>query len=199
MFPLGSVLFPYALLPLHVFEPRYRVMMRRCLDADREFGVVLIERGSEVGGGDVRFDVGTVARIVQASELPDGRWSIVTVGMGRARVVRWLPDDPFPNAEVEVLEEPPPGADAVAARDGVVAALSEVVALWRQLDSRVTDALPPFDEDPVRAVFEVAAVAPIQSLDAQRILEAPDSTTRAALLEAMLRDRAEDLKARLNE
>ncbi|MET1002223.1 MAG: LON peptidase substrate-binding domain-containing protein, partial [Acidimicrobiia bacterium] len=51
MFPLGSVLFPHALLPLHVFEPRYRVMMRHCLEGDKEFGVVLIERGSEVGGG----------------------------------------------------------------------------------------------------------------------------------------------------
>ena len=68
MFPLGTVLFPYAVLPLHVFEPRYRVMTRRCLDGDREFGVVLIERGSEVGGGDVRFGVGTIARIVQVAE-----------------------------------------------------------------------------------------------------------------------------------
>ncbi|HEX5095168.1 MAG TPA: LON peptidase substrate-binding domain-containing protein, partial [Acidimicrobiia bacterium] len=57
MFPLGTVLFPHALLPLQVFEPRYRVMMRNLLDGEREFGVVLIERGSEVGGGDVRFDV----------------------------------------------------------------------------------------------------------------------------------------------
>ncbi len=58
MFPLGTVLFPYALLPLHVFEPRYRVMIRHVMDSDHEFGVVLIERGSEVGGGDVRFDIG---------------------------------------------------------------------------------------------------------------------------------------------
>ena len=75
MFPLGTVLFPYAVLPLRVFEPRYRVMTRRCLDGDREFGVVLIERGSEVGGGDVRFGVGTIARIVQVAETPDGGYS----------------------------------------------------------------------------------------------------------------------------
>ena len=81
MFPLGTVLFPHAVLPLHVFEPRYRVMMRRCIDGDGEFGVVLIERGSEVGGGDARFDVGTIARIVQAAELDDGRFAIATVGL----------------------------------------------------------------------------------------------------------------------
>ena len=65
MFPLGSVLFPHAVLPLHVFEPRYLALVERCLAGDQEFGVVLIERGSEVGGGDVRFSVGTVTRIVQ--------------------------------------------------------------------------------------------------------------------------------------
>src|SRR6185437_15262121 len=72
MFPLGTVLFPHALLPLRVFEPRYRVMTERVLKAEREFGVVLIERGSEVGGGDTRFDVGTVAQIVRAQQLGDG-------------------------------------------------------------------------------------------------------------------------------
>jgi uncharacterized protein len=66
MFPLGTVLFPHALLPLHVFEPRYRLMTRRVLAGDGELGVVLIERGSEVGGGDTRFGVGTVARVVRA-------------------------------------------------------------------------------------------------------------------------------------
>ena len=69
MFPLGTVLFPYATLPLHVFEPRYRVLVHDCLASDApEFGVVLIERGSEVGGGDVRFRTGTVARLVEAAE-----------------------------------------------------------------------------------------------------------------------------------
>ena len=57
MFPLGTVLFPYAVLPLHVFEPRYRALTEHCLAGDGCFGVVLIERGSEVGGGDTRFAV----------------------------------------------------------------------------------------------------------------------------------------------
>src|SRR5881398_3455022 len=85
MFPLGTVLFPHALLPLRVFEPRYCVMTERVLKAEREFGVVLIERGSEVGGGDTRFDVATVARVVQAADQPDGRYVVATVGMRRVR------------------------------------------------------------------------------------------------------------------
>ncbi len=66
MFPLGTVLFPSMVLPLHVFEPRYRQLTLECIEAEREFGVVLIARGSEVGGGDQRRSVGTLARIVQA-------------------------------------------------------------------------------------------------------------------------------------
>src|SRR3954471_17426800 len=105
MFPLGTVLFPHALLPLRVFEPRYRLMTERVLRGDGEFGVVLIERGSEVGGGDTRFGVGTVARVVQAQELPDGGYALATVGMRRIEIDRWLPDDPFPLASVVDLED----------------------------------------------------------------------------------------------
>src|SRR5258706_1848674 len=124
MFPLGAVLFRYALLPLHVFEPRYRMMMRHVLDGDHEFGVVLIERGSEVGGGDTRFDVATVARVVQAAELPDGRYALTTVGIRRVRVRRWLVDDPYPRAEVVALDEPPASPVDAAAPETVVEAFA---------------------------------------------------------------------------
>src|SRR5690606_29548107 len=100
MFPLGSVLVPGMVLPLHVFEPRYRALVRDCLAGDGEFGVVLIARGSEVGGGDVRTDAGTLARIVRVDEADDGRFAVVAVGLRRIRVVRWLDDDPYPRAEL---------------------------------------------------------------------------------------------------
>jgi Lon protease-like protein len=94
MFPLGVVLFPGMALPLHIFEARYREMIQDCLRHGQEFGVVLIERGSEVGGGDQRSDVGTVAHITEAAQLPDGRWALLAVGTRRIRVQTWLPDDP---------------------------------------------------------------------------------------------------------
>src|SRR2546422_11123745 len=96
MFPLGSVLFPHVELPLHVFEPRYRALVEACLAGDGEFGVVLIERGSEVGGGGTRFSIGTVARIVAAGRLPHGRYLLPPEGTRRPRLREWLPDDPFP-------------------------------------------------------------------------------------------------------
>jgi len=83
MFPLSTVLFPEAGLPLHVFEERYRALMGSCLASDGEFGVVLIARGSEVGGGDQRTDVGTVARIANVAELEDGRLLVVATGVRR--------------------------------------------------------------------------------------------------------------------
>ena len=92
MFPLGTVVVPGMVLPLQVFEPRYREMLQHVLAGDRTFGVVLIERGSEVGGGDVRTDVGTLARVVRAEEQPDGRWAVVALGVGRIRVDRWALD-----------------------------------------------------------------------------------------------------------
>ena len=105
MFPLSTVLYPHADLPLHVFEPRYRKMMTDCLAADGTFGIVLIDRGSEVGGGDHRVAVGTVARIRAASPQPDGRWVLLARGAERIRVLDWHDDEPYPVASVEPLPE----------------------------------------------------------------------------------------------
>src|SRR5579872_2372849 len=101
MFPLSTVLFPGASLPLHVFEPRYRALLADSLAGDGGFGVVLIDRGSEVGGGDHRVDVGTMADIVQVFGVEGGRSMVMTRGTRRIRVARWLSDDPYPRAEVE--------------------------------------------------------------------------------------------------
>ncbi len=103
MFPLGTVLFPGGALPLHVFEPRYRSMMDEAMKGDRRFGVVLISRGSEVGGGDQRVDVGTETRIDEAQQLADGRWVLVATGVQRVSVASWLPEDPYPAAMVRPL------------------------------------------------------------------------------------------------
>jgi Lon protease-like protein len=195
MFPLGTVLFPHALLPLRVFEPRYRVLTERVLKAEREFGVVLIERGSEVGGGDTRFDVGTVAQIVRAQPLGDGGYVLATVGIRRVRVARWLPDDPYPQAEVVDFPEaePDPNAAADAARDRARDALEDVCAIYRQRDPRVPQ-LPPIADDAAQASYELAALAPIGPLDAQRLLETPAAPERLLQLAELLDDHARLLR-----
>lgn len=196
MFPLGSALVPHQLLPLQVFEPRYRALVADCTAGDGRFGVVLIERGSEVGGGDVRFDVGTVARIVDSVELPDGRIGLAAVGEARLRVREWLPDDPYPQADVEVLRDPAAGADALAARQDVAAAFDRVVALVRALGAEVPDDLVLAD-DPLQAAWEATAMAPIGPLDVVAILREDDPVARSHRVAATLGDAAELLELRL--
>ena len=193
MFPLGTVLFPHALLPLHVFEPRYRLMTRRVMNGDGEFGVVLIERGSEVGGGDARFGVGTIARVVRAQELPDGGYALATVGIRRVRVDRWLPDDPYPQAEVvDVAETASAGDDARRAQ--TFETLAEVWELHRRMDPRLPP-VPVIADEPAQASYEIAALAPIGPHDAQRVLEAPGAGARLDLLTEFLADHMQMLRA----
>jgi Lon protease-like protein len=197
MFPLGTVLVPGAYLPLHVFEPRYRALVRACLEGTPEFGVALIERGSEVGGGDQRFTTGCVARIVEAVEMEDGRYAIGTVGVRRIKVLRWLPDAPYPRAEVEDWPDPEPGpelADRVAA---VVPTFRRVLALASEVGEAVPPATVELSDDPVAAGHEMTALAPLGPLDALRLLAAPTPEARVAMLAELLDDAATVLASRL--
>lgn len=200
MFPLGTVLLPGAILPLHVFEPRYRALVQHCVAGDREFGVVLIERGLEVGGGDVRSGLGTVARIVQLAELDDGRYALVAVGTRRIRVSRWLPDDPYPRAEVEDWADDPVPDDAEDAydqRERTVAALRRTLARASEAGEHVASATSDISVDPVLASYQAAALAPIGPADAQKLLAAPGALARLALLRELLEDVDAALEFRL--
>lgn len=179
MFPLSTVLFPGASLPLHVFEPRYRTMVAECLRGDApEFGVVLIERGSEVGGGDVRSDVGTVARIETWQRSEDGRYALLARGTTRLRVVEWLADDPYPQALV-VRPDEHDGNEGLGPNAGIaaLAAVRRVDALLGELGSPVGPPLP--GQVPL---WELCARLPINALDRQRLLVTDDAEVRAWLL-----------------
>jgi uncharacterized protein len=186
MFPLGTVLFPHMVLPLHVFEPRYLALMHDVLDGDGEFGVVLISRGHEVGGGDLRTDVGTVARVVQAEELEDGRWLTIAVGTRRVRVDRWLADDPYPLAIVEELAEPTDDGTAEETDEllaSATARLRRVLAMQAELGEETLPATFELVEDPEVAGWQLAVVAPLNPLDAQRVLAADGPRERLRLLD----------------
>jgi Lon protease-like protein len=196
MFPLGTVLFPGLAMPLHVFEPRYRVLVHDCLTGTPEFGVVLIERGSEVGGGDSRFDVGTRARIVEARELPDGRWVLAVVGVARVRVASWLADDPYPLAEVvELVDEPPVGAIAPR-REEFERALRRLLALRAELGLPAEPATVELAGDDAVAAAQAVLLAGIGPLDAQRVLATDGLDARLALVGELLTDELEVLARR---
>ncbi|MEX0847856.1 MAG: LON peptidase substrate-binding domain-containing protein [Ilumatobacteraceae bacterium] len=201
MFPLGSVLLPGAVLPLHVFEPRYRALVADCLESDEhEFGVLLIERGSEVGGGDHRTMVGTVARMMQVAELEDGRYAVICVGTRRIRVNAWLPDDPYPLADVDDWPDDEAQVSELADRIGVTTGrVRRACALANELGDSTADPSADISDDPVLATYHLAALAPIGPADAQAMLSAPGPLARLDLLDALLDDVEVILRFRLDD
>ena len=186
LFPLGhTVLFPGVVLPLHVFEERYRELVRTLVElpegARRRFGVVAIRQGWEVGEDAVSalHDVGCAAELRRVSRYPDGRYDLVTVGTDRFRLrsvdrqsrpylvgsVDWLPAEPAPA-----------GVAGLAAAVGAV--FGEYVTAAAGLQGRPTEqaALP---DDPVELAYAVAAAAVLTLEDRQALLAA--ETTRARL------------------
>lgn len=121
LFPLNIVLFPNAVLPIHVFEERYKLMVQRCLDADSKLGVVLIKSGSEVGEPAEPHLTGTLGGIVRVDRLDDGRMLISVAGEERFRILEITQRQPFLEGQVEVLEEdvdvtvPPEDMEAIRA------------------------------------------------------------------------------------
>ncbi|MGP3535032.1 LON peptidase substrate-binding domain-containing protein [Microbacterium sp. RD1] len=179
MFPLGAVLFPHTPLALRVFEERYLVLIGRLLDQeDPEFGVVLIERGRETGGGEQRFEVGTLARLTRV--LPqDDQIAVVAQGTDRVEVVAWLDDDPYPRAEVRVL----PDLDW---HDQLAPLLQEAEHIVRRVLARAEevgaarwDPNVELSEDPLARAWQIAAIAPLAEIDRLDLLR---STTAGALL-----------------
>ena len=204
MFPLGSVLLPGMLLPLRVFEPRYQQLTADVLAGDGCFGVVMIERGSEVGGGDVRAEVGCVARVLQAEELGGGRWGLLCVGTERLRVRSWLEDDPYPLAVVDPWpdeeRDDDPALDAVdrAAFADVTARFERVRELAARLGVPGAEESVELMPDPELATFQIALSSPLGPLDRHRLLSAPSWPGRVRLLAEQLDDVAVLLEARLD-
>ena len=197
MFPLGTVLIPSGFLPLHLFEKRYRQMIVDLLEGDREFGVVLIRRGSEIGGGDERCDIGTRARVLEARETPDGRWSVAAVGLQRLYVQRWLPDDPYPWAEVRPMPDAPGPPVAEVAYRRVIGSLRRLLAGLAELGEPVAEMMFEVADDPGLGTLQLAALAPIAVHDRQRLLECNRATERVVLLEEMLSEAQEVADIRL--
>ncbi len=183
MFPLGAVLFPHTPLALRVFEERYLVLLGRLLDEeDPEFGVVLIERGRETGGGEQRFDVGTLARLTRVLPQQD-QISVIAQGTARVEVVAWLEDDPYPRAEVRVMPE-------LVWHDGLEPLLAEAEHIVRRVLGRVAqlgtarwDPDVELSDDPLSRAWQIAAIAPLSEIDRLALLR---STTAGGLLRATI-------------
>ena len=182
MFPLGLVAFPGSVIPLRLFEPRYLAMHRDLLEGSGEFGIVLIERGVAEAQGGEHFAIGSVVRVVATSDLEDETIVLVAIGTERLRVRSWLPDDPYPRAEIERLADPVVDDDLPDLVDRCRTVLTKALALASELGADIGDLQPELSTDPVAAMYEIARMAPIQEIDQQRILEADRASDAAAIL-----------------
>ena len=191
MFPLSTVLLPGEVIPLHVFEPRYRELTEHCLAGDGNFGVVLIARGSEIGGGDQRHEVGTIAHIEDSTRFDDGRFGLLARGTERLRVRAWLPDTPYPVASVETALMTSWDAGGVGGRRHRTRHPTYASVLLRARRGtgarRGAGALP----DAEAACWQLAALAPLSPFDRQRLVEIDDIVERFALLMQLATDQAE--------
>lgn len=189
LFPLNTVLFPGQVLPLHIFEDRYRLMIRRCLAEDLPFGVVLIKSGQEVGAKAEPQPIGTVARIVESAHLTDGTMNIITVGTERFRIRRLLHDQPYLRGEVEPLPLSESADSQTAAR------LAELVRLrvsrYIQLIADAAGLQIQIDEmpsAPQQVGYLAAVTMQIDNAEKQQLLSAP-SVGRILAEEIFLLDR----------
>jgi Lon protease-like protein len=172
MFPLGSVLFPYMPLRLRVFEERYLVMLADLLKPDQaRFGVVLIERGHEVGGGDRRFRFGTLAEITQLG-TQEGFVGLVARGGRRFAVDRWLDDAPHPRAEVTELPDLEWDAGLAALRVDTERLVRRTLAIASEFAENGWPADIELADDPAAAAWQLAAIAPVGALDQLELLQA---------------------------
>ena len=188
MFPLQSALLPGETLPLRIFEPRYSRLVQDCLAAaEPSFGVVLISRGTEVGGGESRSDVGALARIAEHADLGMGQYQVLATMGDRIRVVEWLPDDPYPRAVIEAWSDepgPPVGPEQIGGVIDRILALYQRVAEARGLGLR-PDALavePEVADDPSRHIYALAATVPMGPADRYAVLAAPTLAERVSVL-----------------
>jgi len=193
MFPLGMVLLPGGVLPLNVFEDRYLTMFREILADDvnpPEFGVVMITKGHEAGGGDERAMVATCARVLDMQATPDGRYVLAAVGTERLRINAWLPDDPYPVADVDVWADTDTDAVGDQYRERVERAHARVAEI-NAIAAELGDATPPeteISDDPLLAAYHLGSLAPLGPSDRYRLLATPGLDERLEVLEAALDD-----------
>jgi Lon protease-like protein len=190
LFPLGAVLYPGMLLPLHIFEERYRKLVRDLLDGPepRRFGVIAIRKGRETGVEGVQslYEIGCTATLRRVEEHEDGRFNLVTVGTRRFRLLALDQTLPYLQGEIEMLAEEvvDQAAAAPAVRAVQVAFRGYLDALteWGGASVKVEN-LPA---EPVLLSFIVAAAMVIDLPDRQALLDEPDALRRLAAERAML-------------
>ena len=170
MFPLGTVLLPAMPLSLRIFEERYLKLLGDLVTSDKpEFGVVLIERGPEVGGEDKRMNIGTVASVTNIGTL-DEFYGLESVGAQRFRVNAWLPDDPYPLADIDFIPDLIWDASLTPAKTHLEEQVRKLLSFASEFGDLQYGPDTEFSDDPIDACWQMAGVLPIGQLDQRDLL-----------------------------
>lgn len=171
MFPLGTVLMPAMPLSLRIFEERYLKLLGDLMLSDTpEFGVVLIERGPEVGGGEKRLEIGTLASVTDIGTL-DQFYGLESTGAQRFRVNAWLPDDPYPMADIDFIPDLIWNDSLMPARVHLEAKVRALLALASEFGDLPYGSDIELSDNPMDACWQLAGVLPVGSLDQQDLLQ----------------------------
>lgn len=170
MFPLGSVLLPSMPLPLRIFEPRYLKLLGDLVASENpEFGVVLIERGPEVGGGEKRMNLGTIAKVTNIGTTEEF-YGLESYGTTRFRVNAWLPDDPYPIADIDFLPDLIWDDNLMPSRVHLEAKVRKLLAFASEFGDLQYTSEVELSEDPMEACWQLAGVLPVGQLDQMDLL-----------------------------
>jgi Lon protease-like protein len=165
MFPLGTVLLPAMPLPLRIFEPRYLKLLGDLLEStEPEFGVVLIERGPEVGGGEKRMDLGTIAKVTNIGTT-EQFYGLESVGSKRFRVNAWLPDDPYPIADIDFLPDLVWEDSLMPSRAHLETKVRQLLAFASEFGDLQYGSDVELSDDPMEAIWQLAGILPVGQLD----------------------------------
>ena len=165
MFPLGSVLLPAMPLPLRIFEPRYLKLLGDLMGSENpEFGVVLIERGTEVGGGDQRMQIGTIASVINIGTTEEF-YGLESVGTQRFKVTNWLPDDPYPLAVIELIPDLIWDNSLLEAKNQLETRVRQLLAFASEFTNLQFGAAVELSDDPMDLCWQLAGILPIGELD----------------------------------
>ena len=186
LFPLNAVLFPGAVLNLHIFEARYKQMIDECLSSGEGFGVALIAEGAEAGDPNVTpHEIGSIAEIVDVQSLPFDRYFISTVGRQRFRICEIVSREPYLMVDADVLEESEDEDDEIARLSERVRALfAEYLELVVEFSGNESTVRLP--EDPQSASFVVGDTLQIAEAIKQRLLELETTKKRLVAEEDFL-------------
>jgi len=199
MFPLGSVLLPSMPMPLRIFEERYLKLLGDLVTSEKpEFGVVLIERGPEVGGGEKRMDVGTIASVTDIG-TSEQFYGLESIGTQRFRVNAWLPDDPYPIADIDFIPDLIWDDTLMPARVHLETKVRQLLAFASEFGDLPYGADTLFSDDPMEACWQLAGVLPVGQLDQVDLLRSQSADELIARTYEIVKTADETLKAMMGQ